>query len=596
MHPFPALFLLLFLTTCPPLTRSTSPDHLSKPSSPPLSSSHKPKPKPKSKEYFELTHPLPSDRLTPSCKLHIIQHSFADTVNQPPYSTPYFPPFHCPPPWSHVTLEFHVKSKGYQHDRISALWLGGSELLRTSTAEPGQRGIFWKVRKDITRYSSLLQQNYLNFTVMLENNVNDIYTGVYHAEVTLYFYADNAIKVPFTGKNQNLIAPALQLPFFGDKSMYDPPADLIIPISASDSTKGYWFIVEGDLDVKYEKVRFPLNTRKVVLELYVSFHGTDEFWYTNPSNSYIRINNSSNPRGNGAFREVYVSIDGKLVGSEMPFPVIFTGGINPLLWKPVVAIGAFNLPSYDFDLTPFLGMVLDDKDHVFSIGVTDGIKYWLVDANLHIWLDSSSTIVEAKNVVNIYPESEISRSEEFQSLDGSFGIKAEKFTRLEGWVKSSSGNLTTSILQEVKFTSTIKFKRKGTYKTFKQNIEVRREAKVLNDVGGLVSRVIVKRKYPLKVITVTLPGSKNDTCVLVTNVTHAVNERIKNGKLSSHVINKQVSNGWMEVRDHSVLSGEAMTNQTYVCRDELGCYVRTVATLNGRLIKDNTAYACPSLV
>ncbi|KAG5240000.1 peptide-N4-(N-acetyl-beta-glucosaminyl)asparagine amidase [Salix suchowensis] len=574
MHPFPALFLLLFLTTCPPLTRSTSPDRFSKPSSPPLSSSHKPKPKPKSKEHFELTHPLPSDSLTPSCKLHIIQHSFADTVNQPPYSTPYFPPFHCPPPWSHVTLEFHVKSKGYQHDRISALWLGGSELLRTSTAEPGQRGIFWKVRKDITRYSSLLQQNYLNFTVMLENNVNDIYTGVYHADVTLYFYADNAIKFP------------LQLPFFGDKSMYDPPADLIIPISASDSRKGYWFIVEGDFDVKFEKVRFPLNTRKVVLELYVSFHGTDEFWYTNPSNSYIRMNNSSNPRGNGAFREVFVSIDGKLVGSEMPFPVIFTGGINPLLWKPVVAIGAFNLPSYDFDLTPFLGMVLDEKDHVFSIGVTDGIKYWLVDANLHIWLDSSSTIVEAKNVVNIYPESEISRSEEFQSLDGSFQIKAEKFTRLEGWVKSSSGNLTTSILQEVKFTSAIKFKRKGTYKTFKQNIEVRREA----------NRVIVKRKYPLKVITVTLPGSKNDTSVLVTNVTHAVNERVKNGKLSSHVINKQVSNGWMEVRDHSVLSGESMTNQTYVCRDELGCYVRTVATLNGRLIKDNTAYACPSLV
>ncbi|PNT23256.2 hypothetical protein POPTR_008G072400v4 [Populus trichocarpa] len=594
MQPFPAMFLLLLLTVSLPLTHSTSPERFFKPSSPPLSSSHKPKPK--SKEYFELTHPLPSDRLKPSCELHIIQHSFANTMNQPPYSTPYFPPFQCPPPWSHVALEFHVKSKGDQHDRISALWLGGSELLRTSTAEPGKRGIFWKVRKDITRYSSLLQQNNLNFTVMLENIVDDIYTGVYHVDVTLYFYTDNAIKVPFTGITQNLIAPALQLPFFGDKSMYDPPADLIIPISASDSTKGYWFIVEGDLDVKFEKVRFPLNTRKVVLELYVSFHGTDEFWYSNPSSSYIRMNNMSNPRGNGAFREVFVSIDGKLVGSEMPFPVIFTGGINPLFWKPIVAIGAFNLPSYDFDLTPFLGMVLDDEDHVFGVGVTDGIEYWLVDANLHIWLDSSSTIVEAKNVVNVYPASEISRGEEFQSLDGSFEIKAEKFTRIEGWVKSSSGNLTTSILQEVKFRSAIKFKRKGTYNTVKQNIEVRREARVLNDVGGLVSRVIVKRKYPLKVITVTLPGLKNDTFMLVTNVTHAVNERIKNGKLSSHVINKQVSNGWMEVRDHSVLSGEAMTNQTYVCRDELGCYVRTVGTLNGRLVKDDTAYACPSLM
>ncbi|KAJ6325062.1 hypothetical protein OIU76_012193 [Salix suchowensis] len=339
---------------------------------------------------------------------------------------------------------------------------------------------------------------------MLENIVNDIYTGVYHVNVTLYFYKDNAVEVPLAFKNQNLIAPVLQLPLFGDKSMYDPPADLIIPISAPDSSKGYWFIIESELDVKFDKVRVPLNTRKVVLELYVSFHGNDEFWYSNPSNSYIRMNNLSTPRGNGAFREVFVTIDGKLVGSEMPFPVIFTGGINPLFWEPVVAIGAFNLPSYDFDLTPFLGMLLDGKDHVFGIGVTDGIGYWLVDANLHVWLDTASTVVEAKNVVNIYPASQISRSEQYQSLDGSFEIKAEKFTRLEGWVKS-------------------------------------------------------------------------------------MNERIRIGKLSSHVNNKQVSNGWMEVKDHSVLSGEVMTNQTYVCRDEFGCYVRTVAALNGTLIEDDSA-------
>jgi hypothetical protein len=377
--------------------------------------------------------------------------------------------------------------------------------------------------------------------------------------------------------------------------MYDPPADLIIPISASDSTKGYWFIIESELDVKFEKVRFPLNTRKVVLELYVSFHGNDEFWYSNPSNSYIRMNNLSTPRGNGAFREVFVTIDGKLVGSEMPFPVIFTGGINPLFWEPVVAIGAFNLPSYDFDLTPFLGMLLDGKDHVFGIGVTDGIEYWLVDANLHVWLDTASTVVEAKNVVNINPASEISRREGFQSLDGSFEIKAEKFTRLEGWVKSSSGNLTTSITQEVRLRSSIRFRKNGSYKVVKQSIKVRREAKVLNDVGGLVSRVIVRKKYPLKVITVTLPGLKNDTSILVTNVTHEVNERIRIGKLSSHVNNKQVSNGWMEVKDHSVLSGEVMTNQTYVCRDEFGCYVRIVAALNGTLIKDDSANVCPSV-
>ncbi|KAJ6718093.1 PEPTIDE-N4-(N-ACETYL-BETA-GLUCOSAMINYL)ASPARAGINE AMIDASE A PROTEIN [Salix purpurea] len=498
MHPFPTLFpLLLLVTTSLPLARSTSPDHFFKPSSPLLSSSPAPAPESEPKEYFELTHPLPSDRLTlimraPGHQPFICQYNQQTSLLHPILPTTRLSPLRGP------TLPSNSTSNPKGTNTIASPPYGSVAPSSSAPAllSRANKGIFWNVRKDITKYSSLLVQNYLKFTLMLENIVNDIYTGVYHVNVTLYFYKDNAVEVPLAFKNQNLIAPVLQLPLFGDKSMYDPPADLIIPISAPDSSKGYWFIIESELDVKFDKVRVPLNTRKVVLELYVSFHGNDEFWYSNPSNSYIRMNNLSTPRGNGAFREVFVTIDGKLVGSEMPFPVIFTGGINPLFWEPVVAIGAFNLPSYDFDLTPFLGMLLDGKDHVFGIGVTDGIGYWLVDANLHVWLDTASTVVEAKNVVNICPASQISRSEQYQSLDGSFEIKAEKFTRLEGWVRSSSGNLTTSITQEVRLRSSIRFRKNGTYKAVKQNIKVRREAKVLNDMGGLVSRVIVRGRYP----------------------------------------------------------------------------------------------------
>ncbi|KAJ6902343.1 hypothetical protein NC651_019968 [Populus alba x Populus x berolinensis] len=427
-----------------PLTHSTSPERFFKPSSPPLSSSHKPKPKPKSKEYFELTHPLPSDHLKPSCELlhhpaFICQHNEPASLLHPILSTIPMPPslVPCSP---RIPRQIQRRSTR-PHLRLMARWL---------RAPPHQHGpnpenavSSGRFEKDITRYSSLLNKTTLTLLSCSKTSLT--------------------ISTP-----ASTMLTSLSI-FYTDKRHQG---------SLSDSTKGYWFIVEGDFDVKFEKVRFPLNTRKLVLELYVSFHGTDEFWYSNPSSSYIRMNNMSNPRGNGAFREVFVSIDGKLVGSEMPFPVIFTGGINPLRERSCFSV----------------------------LDVTDGIEYWLVDANLHFWLDSSSTIVEAMNVVNVYPASEISRGEEFQSLDGLFEIKAEKFTRIEGWVKSSSGNLTTSILQEVKFRSAIKFKKKGTYNTVKQNIEVRREARVLNDVGGLV---------------------------------------------------------------------EAMTNQTYVSRDELGCYVRT---------------------
>ena len=44
-----------------------------------------------------------------------------------------------------------------------------------------------------------------------------------------------------------------------------------------------------------------------------------------------------------------------LAGAAYPFPVIYTGGVCPLLWRPVSGIHSFNIPPYVFDLTPFAG-------------------------------------------------------------------------------------------------------------------------------------------------------------------------------------------------------------------------------------------------
>uniref|UniRef100_A0A2P2Q4H0 Peptide N-acetyl-beta-D-glucosaminyl asparaginase amidase A N-terminal domain-containing protein n=1 Tax=Rhizophora mucronata TaxID=61149 RepID=A0A2P2Q4H0_RHIMU len=588
------LLILLLLFTAMPLTPSPPPYHFLKSSSlltPTTLLSRKPR------EYIEVARSLPSDRLTPSCTVHVIRHSFANTINQPPFSARYSPPSDCPFPWFHVTLEFRAKSKGDQYDRISALWLGGAEILRTSTAEPTENGIFWKVRKDITRYSSLLLQENLNFTIMLENVVNSVYTGVYHVDVTIFFYKHNSVRVPFVANNPIRI-PSIweQEAMAVVKNAYESPADLIIPISSDKGyEKGYWFKIGKETDIHFKKVTFPGNTHKAVLELYVSFHGNDEFWYSNPSNNYIRANNLTSLRGNGAYREVFVTIDGKYVGSEVPFPVVFTGGINPLFWEPVVAIGAFDLPRYDFDLTPFLGMVLDGKDHEIGVGVTDGISYWLLDANLHLWMDYRNSTV-AKSFAYYNPSSFLTRSEKFKLLDGSFSIRARRRTKFEGWVLSSAGNLTTRVLQQYSFRNNIRFERNGTFKSVNQKIKSQREVKVFNDVGRVLSHVIVHRRHPLKVITTNLPGAKKDTYVLLTNISHALIERYENGATSSSVHNKQDSNGWMEVKDHSVLSGEAHTIQTLSCRDDSGCYIRTVAANNGSLIKDESTYVCPSVM
>ncbi|XP_042509928.1 peptide-N4-(N-acetyl-beta-glucosaminyl)asparagine amidase A [Macadamia integrifolia] len=580
-----------------------------------------------STEYYEITLPLKTDKFSPSCSLLLLQHDFGNTYGLPPATASYSPPSDCPAPWSHVVLELQVSCQGEQYDRIVGVWLDGVEILRTSTAEPTDSGIFWKVRKDVTKYSSLLSLSNLTLSVMLENIINDVFTGVYHVNISLLYYGQSGARVhsdsPELFSNRKL-GPLIEEGTLGLRSearklmfisgehdgrirsrtdstegqklgvLSRKPADLIVPI-ASDGSDGFWFRIENEFDVHLKRIQIPPNTYRAILEIYVSFHGNDEFWYSNPPDAYIKLNNLTTGRGNGAFRQVFVTIDGVLVGSQALFPVIFTGGINPLFWEPVVAIGAFNLPSYDIDLTPFLGLLLDGKDHSFGLGVSDGISFWLVDANLHFWLDPKLSTVQAKSVVYRIPPLSVNRDSKYDKLDGTFKVKAKTETHCSGWVKSTAGNFTTHVFQEFKFKNSIKYKKNGTYKEVEQKIKMKTDVRLETDEQRLLSRLVYKRTYPLRIITSTIPGFDINTNLLFTNVTNGFKEKYSMADYITSISNTQRSGGWMLVHDHSVLSGSAETRQTLRYKDDFTCYSRNVASNNGSVMEDYTTNACDLL-
>ena len=65
--------------------------------------------------------------------------------------------------------------------------------------------------------------------------------------------------------------------------------------------------------------------------LYLKGNSCDEFWFGSQPDDFAGPNGLC---GGGAFREVQVSIDGRLAGSR-GVPFVFTGGVNPWLWRPV---------------------------------------------------------------------------------------------------------------------------------------------------------------------------------------------------------------------------------------------------------------------
>ncbi|MTV28807.1 hypothetical protein FTX61_26030, partial [Nitriliruptoraceae bacterium ZYF776] len=151
-----------------------------------------------------------------------------------------------------VVLDFKAQCKGkLQHDDIAGVWIGGVELLRTSMAQPNEYGVaFWNVRKDVTRYSSVITQNNLTFSLMIENLLNEEFLDVYFVNVSLLFYDDNAIKSPLSALKGESLYP------------YETPADLIVPVSGGLDDEGFWFKIHNESDFSQSVVEISQKSYK----------------------------------------------------------------------------------------------------------------------------------------------------------------------------------------------------------------------------------------------------------------------------------------------------------------------------------------------
>ncbi|KAI3967324.1 hypothetical protein MKW92_041294 [Papaver armeniacum] len=607
--PSPILLILIISTFMINISSSSpdSPDRYLKALTNPPPSSNTPT------ESIEVTKPPPpSNPINPNCSILVLQNDFNNTPTSPPFTTLYSPPANCTGPWNKIFLEYSVSSDdAEQDDRISGVWLNGVEILRTSTPQGNPSGSIWKVRKDVSRYSSLFTQSNLTLSVMLESEfIDDWFTGFYQVNVSLFYYQDQDLNLTRISSIE-LIEPIKLnrklggLPETSGLGMYNAGAftnetspNLIIPVS-DNGGEGCWFRIKNESDIHSKTIQIPQNTKKAVLEIYVSAHGNDEFWYSNVPNAYIESNHLSSQRGNGAFRQVIATVDGVTVGSVTPIPVIFSGGINPLFWDPVVAMGAFNLPTYDIDLTPFLGFLLDGKNHSFGLGVAYSNSVWLVNANLHLWLDHGSDIVTAQSISYGTAPMQLQNQTQFETLDGQFKIEGQRKTEYSGWVNSSAGNFTTRIYDEFKFKNEIKISNNGQDKEVEQKIKLQTEIRIENDIGHEISKSIISREYPLKIKISTLPGAEADTFVSTTDVSHSTKEKYTRALSSNEQIqieseNSQESNGWMIVKDRSVLSGSGSTSQTLTFKDLNGFYSRVVSASNGKILQDDSTLASVS--
>ncbi|KAG2594956.1 peptide-N4-(N-acetyl-beta-glucosaminyl)asparagine amidase A-like [Panicum virgatum] len=569
------LSLLLVITSLVPVSIASSPHKLRLSASEvaALEEAAPPPPRPdQPSTFFEVDRPHrpPPGSFSP-CSTLLLSHSFAYTYTKPPVTAAY-----SPPPClaaaggrasaiSLAVLEWRATCRGVQFDRIFGVWLGGAELLRGCTAEPRQSGVEWIVSKDVTKYASLLAARNSILAVYLGNIVDEQYTGVYHADVTLHLYF------------RHPPAPPPQ-PGLG-------PADAIVPISLNlPLNDGLWFQIKNGLDVGSASVAVATNTFRAVLEVYLSYHSEDEFWYTNT------------PKDHGPFREVTVLIDGDIVGAVWPFPVVYTGGINPLLWRPITSIGSFNLPSYDIEVTPFLGKLLDGEEHEFAFQVTNAQDVWLVDANLHLWLDPRCAATTASIISYDAPPMDSTIATRPEGPGNEFYYTtAFRHVSASGWVQTASyGKITATWTQRLGYENTNRMQ-DSSLRAVNQTTDAYSGAHVADRTGVLYSQE-AQQSFALYMFVGVVNQTSNSTFTIARNVRLGFGEeRVAAGR--SGFWSRSLRNAQDCEMDVDVEEGDAVgvswgTHQTYRYEASDACYFRNVTSLGYTVVSDHSDEAC----
>ncbi len=507
---------------------------------------------------------VPRPRSTP-CRVTLFTDvKFADFSPKPFAYAPA-----CPGPWRQVVLEadFSVEA-GRQFDRTATLWIGGVNIYFGTTAEPTRKtaagpaiGRAWHVERDLTEYAALLTGPAVG-RAELGNLINSRYTSALWGTAQLAFY-----------------------PRDEDDGDGDAPrtADVVLPLSGGPT--GGTVALFKPSDALTATFQLPTNVERAFLDVILQHQGAnDEFWYTCVPTDLADALQSCNGT---AFREGQVSIDGRPAGVVPIFPWIFTGGIDPYLWRPIPAVQALNFVPYRVDLTPFAGVLSDGQPHRLAINVTNNSQYFSTTATLLLFLDHGAKRVSGevtKNTIGA-PSPKITTQGIDPKADPVVGtvttISSRTFV-LAGWVRTSHGKVHTEIQQTIDFSNIQDFVAPSGASTFVQKIAqltgIRSVTKVWR--GDRTRETATRMAWPL---TVDIVSPDNFTTGWTTRIRQAYDRTDTLSRAGEVEFTSVVSNSGEWADDYPTTKIQSGAQHYFSADSEGACYSRSIKAANGVL-------------
>ncbi|NNM48208.1 peptide-N4-asparagine amidase [Knoellia koreensis] len=497
---------------------------------------------------------------TKSCSVQIVDHEFRDFAV---YSNEFTPPAACGTRWSAVRLRMEGAVAGRQFDRLGWLDVGGVRVLTTSTPEPSPDGITWHVEKDLTELAPLFTTRQ-QVQMSIGNVVNETYTGVLDVQVWLDFYQ------PGDGRG-----PA-------------KTADRVLPLA--DSRR-------EDTDL-VGSITLPRNTTQVAADVFAtgSGGGCEEFWDTSAPASTGYSCSDGLP-----YREVDVTIDGKLAGTALPYAVIYTGGwSNPFLWYTIPSPNAFDIPPLRYDLTPFAGLLNDGRAHDVRIsvaGVPAGQSGWTLAPRFRVWTDPDREVVTGGLTKLQAPAASIdSTVTGAGDKAGSVVLGARRSFTASGWLDTSKGRVTTTVQRDLTNDSDHRWTDDEADDVLKATWRDRSTSTVTT-ANGKPSVTTEDLRYAKDGTLGFHPHPGIDGAYDVTGditITYAQDSTAM--RFGRTVLNRSMSDtydgkaSWVYNVPRDQRHGMATTNESYRLTGDplLGCYSRDLTSVNGTFTVDRT--------
>jgi peptide N-acetyl-beta-D-glucosaminyl asparaginase amidase A len=375
---------------------------------------------------------LPRPPTTPCSVTLFSKESFADFSSHP-FS--YAPPAACPGPWAKVVLEVDMAiNAGVQYDRTAHIWLAGANIYTGTTEEPSStEGPNWHAERDITDYSPLLRAAQTG-AVDLQNLVNSTYTGILTGTARLQFYPKAAG------------IPAPRVP------------DVVYPMTGGSPDSAV--TLGSPSDQLAQTITFPANVERAFIDVLTQGQSNDEFWYSCVPTALASELDSC---GSTSFREAEISIDGQPAGVAPVYPWIFTGGVDPFLWRPTPGVQTLNLLPYRVDISPFAGLLSNDHPHQVAISVYNADSYFLASGAVLVYQDQRSAKVVGAVTRNTLVaaaaptiDNEIA-ADSAGNVTGTLTTSSARAFTIEGYIQTAHGRVDMAVSQNMHYRNTQSF-------------------------------------------------------------------------------------------------------------------------------------------